>query len=701
MITGMKIMFQLTALPLIFIVLSAAGCTERTPAEKTASSVDGAAKENGGKAEPAVSARATADTRAGEEFQRYLSKKALAEGAAPEIPGMVYVKGGCFSMGDIFGDGRENERPVHEVCLDGFYMDKYEVTQRNYSEVIGNNPSREKYCIECPAESVAYHEGREYCEKVGKRLPTEAEWEYAARSGGKSEKYSETDGVTDLGDYAWFRENSANKPHPVGLKKPNGLGLYDMSGNVAEWVYDRYDRHYYKYASRYNSRYNPQGPCVGGTRVTRGGNFSVVKDGSKPVVDMRLARRGGMRPGRRSEFVGFRCAKTRSSVYEVNKSLSDIPAWLASGTINGRPLRHDRASIKEGVLRLCGDYMSFHRCDELALEVHILIEKGAIPEGRTYVMEMTSRSPDSPMRDSDDIDHVELQWKYSSRDGRPIEFRPDKYKMRLEFGRETDGKLPGKIKFIQEGVKSKGQEEIKESLIAGTFEACIEGFRLVDGKPDLFGDTLETLQYAAELYLNEHYPQKPVKLLEVGEGSGRNYGRHAVRRPYVDRRGRVHGASRIPQTGWYVLVFRVGDGTPLTKRFQFVKDKETGWKVFGTLNMDQLPGAHPYEPPGRENYSRKKPTGYYSAVVGLLSARNMESNAQKLFPGKGIDLFSSKCKVGEDTAECLTWFKVEGEEKVRKAYQFLLDNDDWLIANEVDNARRYSGWVKKPQMTVY
>lgn len=101
------------------------------------------------------------------------------------------------------------------------------------------------------------------------RLPTEAEWEYAARSGGKNEKYAGTSNESELGDYAWYSINSGSKTHPVGQKKPNGLGIYDMSGNVWEWVNDWYDSDYYKNSPKNN----PTGPSSGQYRVLRGGSW--------------------------------------------------------------------------------------------------------------------------------------------------------------------------------------------------------------------------------------------------------------------------------------------------------------------------------------------------------------------------------------------------------------------------------------------
>ncbi len=211
----------------------------------------------------------------------------------PESPpkGMVFVKGGCFDMGDV------DEKLEHKVCLDDFYMDKYEVTQSNFQNTMGSNPSRFKGCNNCPVEQVTWYKAKNYCEKVGKRLPTEAEWEYAARSGGKSEKYAGTSDNPDR--YAWYARNSGKKTHPVSQKQPNGLGLYDMSGNVWEWVSDRYGKDYYNNSPENN----PGGPSSGKYRVMRGGSWRDVTYG------VRVSLRSTNRPVILSNIIGFRCSQ--------------------------------------------------------------------------------------------------------------------------------------------------------------------------------------------------------------------------------------------------------------------------------------------------------------------------------------------------------------------------------------------------------
>ncbi len=227
-----------------------------------------------------------------------LSKFANAE------PEMVLVKGGCFKMGDSFGEGSQNETPVHEVCVDDFYIGKYEVTQSEWKSIMGKKPSKFKGNVKCPVEKVNCEDIRKFIKKLRQktdkkyRLPSEAEWEYAARSGGKDELWSGTSNPFELDDYAWYKDNSDNRTHPVGQKEPNGLGLYDMSGNVWEWVWDRYDAEYYGISPKDN----PKGPLGGGYRVLRGGSW-----GGTPLY-IRTAYRLKLIPDSRHYDVGFRLA---------------------------------------------------------------------------------------------------------------------------------------------------------------------------------------------------------------------------------------------------------------------------------------------------------------------------------------------------------------------------------------------------------
>ena len=212
----------------------------------------------------------------------------------------VPVPGGCFQMGDTFGDGFDNEKPVHEACVSNFAIGKYEVTQGQYKKIMGNNPSNFSSCGDnCPVENVSWNDAQQFIQRLNSqsgrsyRLPTESEWEYAARSGGRSEKYS---GSNDVDSVAWYSGNSGSKTHPVGQKQPNGLGIYDMSGNVWEWVSDWYGT----YSS--GRQQDSQGASSGSYRVNRGGSW--ISDAGHA----RAAFRSYDSPGDRRSFLGFRLA---------------------------------------------------------------------------------------------------------------------------------------------------------------------------------------------------------------------------------------------------------------------------------------------------------------------------------------------------------------------------------------------------------
>lgn len=185
---------------------------------------------------------------------------------------MVKVEGGTFMMGATEEQGTDafdREKPVHQVTLSDYYIGETVVTQELWMAVMGNNPSYWKV-DDLPVEMVSWEDAQEFIEKLNRetgrefRLPTEAEWEYAARGGNKSQGYKYS-GSDNLDEVAWYDGNSGDKIHPVKEKKANELGLYDMSGNVWEWCQDWYG----EYSGK--AQTNPQGPSSGVQRVCRGG----------------------------------------------------------------------------------------------------------------------------------------------------------------------------------------------------------------------------------------------------------------------------------------------------------------------------------------------------------------------------------------------------------------------------------------------
>ena len=210
---------------------------------------------------------------------------------------MVYVAGGEFSMGS--NSVYSNEQPVHTVSLDGYSIGKYEVTQELWEAVMGSNPS---YCKgpRKPVENVSWNDCDEFIRKLNSmtgqnfRLPTEAEWEYAARGGRNQDPYMYS-GSDTVGAVAWYYGNSGSQTHEVGGKSPNSLGIYDMSGNVYEWCYDAYSSDYYSKSPTNNPKNEGS---AGSFRVLRGGswNFNAfhcqVSYRAEGAPDFRISRNG-------------------------------------------------------------------------------------------------------------------------------------------------------------------------------------------------------------------------------------------------------------------------------------------------------------------------------------------------------------------------------------------------------------------------
>lgn len=215
-------------------------------------------------------------------------------------PDMVMVQGGTFAMGS---NENNNEKPIHYVTLSSFKIAKYETTIAQFQKVMGKNPSGRKDCLDCPVTALNWEEVQTFIKKLntlsGKnyRLPTEAEWEYAARGGTKSKQFKYA-GSNDISSVAWTSINSGSRTHPVGQKQPNELELYDMSGNIFELCSDWYDENYY----RKSPSNDPKGPATGPYRVIRGGNWAC-----EPTIS-RVAYRIPVKVGYGA--IGFRLASS-------------------------------------------------------------------------------------------------------------------------------------------------------------------------------------------------------------------------------------------------------------------------------------------------------------------------------------------------------------------------------------------------------
>jgi formylglycine-generating enzyme required for sulfatase activity len=249
---------------------------------------------------------------------------------------MLLIPGGWFDMGTE--EGNEGEGPVHRVWVDAFLMDKYEVTQGQFRALQLSDPSRwdgDQLPVEqqswidavrfCNERS--YQEGLDPCydeetlecdfEANGYRLPTEAEWEYAARAGTDT-RYFSGDDARRLGSYAWTEGNSGQRTHEVGTKRPNPWGLHDMYGNVAEWIHDYFGEDYY----RISPERNPRGPVEGDFRVVRGGAWNSGSDAlSSTLRSFSASVDDGCMV---SDDIGFRCVRP------------DLPSDQTSG--QGNPL---------------------------------------------------------------------------------------------------------------------------------------------------------------------------------------------------------------------------------------------------------------------------------------------------------------------------------------------------------------------------
>jgi formylglycine-generating enzyme required for sulfatase activity len=206
-------------------------------------------------------------------------------------------------MGDVFGSEDPDERPVHAVTVHSFCLAKFPVTQSQWQAVMGTNPSGHPG-PDRPVDSVSWEDCQKFlarlCEKSGMpfRLPTEAEWEYAARSCGRPEKWAGTNRDDEVGAFAWFVGNSRGTSQPVGLKRPNRLGLHDMSGNVWEWCQDGYGETYYAHSPQQD----PVEAEPRARRVTRGGSWAEDREFLVTVW------RGALQPDFRLKTHGLRVA---------------------------------------------------------------------------------------------------------------------------------------------------------------------------------------------------------------------------------------------------------------------------------------------------------------------------------------------------------------------------------------------------------
>jgi len=254
--------------------------------------------------------------------------------------GMVLIPAGSFTMGD------DNEKPAHKVTITKpFYLGKYEVTQEQWEAVMGNNPSKFKG-PKNPVEQVSWDDCQQFLVKLNTKasgqggkfvLPTEAQWEYACRAGSTS-KFCFGDEEKQLGEYAWYNENSGGKTHPVGEKKPNNFGLYDMHGNVWEWCQDWY----VKYDA--DAVDDPSGPAMGANRVHRGGCWCFVGGSCQSAC------RGLDATGARRYYRGLRVSRTcaDTAVFRVEDTNDSTRAQrVAARELLGAAMKEAQSILEE------------------------------------------------------------------------------------------------------------------------------------------------------------------------------------------------------------------------------------------------------------------------------------------------------------------------------------------------------------------
>ncbi len=234
---------------------------------------------------------------------------------------MAQIPAGCFYMGDVFTEGFSNERPVHEVCLSAFEMDIHEITNAEYAACAADGVcttpasagsySRATYYgdpayDDFPVIYVSWFQVGEYCTWASKRLPTEAEWEYAARGGLVDKRYPWGDTISGADANYWNSgDPEDNDTNAVASYAANGYGLYDMSGNVMEWINDWFSSTYYQYCVDYDITDDPPGPVSGTYKVLRGGGFT------QALLRLRVASRQNfiLTPANELDEVGIRCAR--------------------------------------------------------------------------------------------------------------------------------------------------------------------------------------------------------------------------------------------------------------------------------------------------------------------------------------------------------------------------------------------------------
>ena len=331
-----------------------------------------------------------------------------------------------------------------------------------------------------------------------------------------------------------------------------------------------------------------------------------------------------------------------------------IPATPAKGQIHGKPFVVESSHIENGVLTL-----NLGKDVQAELDVRIVLFTPAweVPAGKHFKFTNASGAG---------VPHVVISWNEAGQDASREQKFTDRYSLQLEFGPEKNGKLPGKIHLTL-------PDEVKSS-IAGTFEANIKGFRLVNGKPDLMADSTDTFQY---LVLRELLREDPDKAVEVVA--------------FRDGRYSAPEGQGTSMTGYLEAEYRAGQGTAVTQRYQFLKEAG-GWKVAHVLKANQLDEAHPLAVPGPKDAPERTMT--------YLAAKKLEAGIQKKSPKKSIYAdFTVQHNDKHKLGVCEVSYRLEADGKPQKAaYLFRLQPKGWVLDRELGKKEKVdikSGRVSK------
>jgi len=321
-----------------------------------------------------------------------------------------------------------------------------------------------------------------------------------------------------------------------------------------------------------------------------------------------------------------------------------IPAQPVAGKVRNLAFAPDVAEIDSGMLTLRQGKPPL----DTEMTIFLYTKPWEVPAGRSFKLVNPSAAPDAP--------HVRIRWHDDGQSAPRQREYTEKYTLVLEFGQEKDKKLPGKL-YVSLPDEDKSQ-------VAGTFEAAIRGFRLIDGKPDLSSDSVDTLQFLALSQLLKDDPTKPVKDVSFQQG------RYDSQAP-----------AGSPQTGYLEMSYRVGEGAPTMQKFQYAKENGA-WQVVGTLRPGQLEAAHPYKAPG--------PKDAPDRLFPFLTAKRVEAEIQKRYPGKPISNaeFVTRTNEAHKIGTCDAAYKVGDGQPVQTAYLFRRGANGWKLERELGKKER-------------